>query len=208
MLVDRNISIVLFEIRPVLTESRARTASELDRVLVIHANCKVVRSTIDADSGLEETAVNSISNSNWIRKRGLNSKVFAFNCYSSSCILVLNSEGSVYKSFSSIYLIWIDSDALISDTEHLDGHLVMGDPWSDLDSVGHNECVVIMRADITESDCVWLGSSSSHAENLIAIWIIEEVLVLPGVGHEEGVAWSIFEGIVAPFSPGVIVIRC
>ena len=61
----------------------------------------------------------------------------------------------------------------------------MGDPWSDLKSVSHHEGVVVMRANISKGDGIWLLSASSHSEDLVALWVIEEVLVPSSVWHEE-----------------------
>ena len=61
----------------------------------------------------------------------------------------------------------------------------MGDPWSDLKPVSHKECVVVMRANVTEGDGIWLLSASSHSEDLVALWVVEKVLIPSCVWHEE-----------------------
>ena len=64
-----------------------------------------------------------------------------------------------------------------------------------------------MRADVVEGDGVWLLSASPHAEDLIAVWVVEEVLILSSVWHEEGVEAVICEGIVAPLTDAVIAVH-
>ena len=63
-----------------------------------------------------------------------------------------------------------------------------------------------MRADVSESDGIGLVLASSHAEDLTAVRVVEEVLVLAGVGHQEGegVAFCVLHRIVAPLIDTVV----
>ena len=133
----------------------------------------------------KKTTTNSLSAGDRCRKRSGLSEILSFDCNSAGCVLVLDSERSVDKTSAHEHLVWSDIDALLSLSEHLDHHLVVSDPWSDLNSVRHDEGVVVMSTDVTEGDGVWLLSASSHAEDLVAVWIVEEVLILSSVGHEK-----------------------
>lgn len=82
----------------------------------------------------------------------------------------------------------------------------MGDPWSQLHSVGEDEGVEVIDGDITESDSVRLLSASSHAEDLVAVWVVVEVLVPSGVGHQEGELGGGVKGVVAPVGDGVVAV--
>ena len=162
-----------------------------------------MRSTADLNISLEETSVDSLSLSNWEGEAVGLSEVTSFNSNSSSCILVLDSEGSIDETSTHGNFFWSDINTLLSDAKHLNHHLVMSDMWRDLNSIRHNECVVVVRADVVKSDSVWLFSASTHAEDLVAVWIVEEVLILSSVGHEERKVVS-KEWVVAPLIDSVI----
>ena len=155
----------------------------------------------------KETTVDTVSIGNWVRKSICCTEVLSFDSNGSSGILVLDSEGSIDKTSAGHNFVWPDINALVSDTKHLDHHLVMSDPWSDLKSVGHDEGVVVMRADVSEGDGVWLLSASTHAEDLVAVWVVKEVLILSSVGHKEGVEVSFLEGVVAPLIDAFIAVN-
>ena len=161
----------------------------------------------DGDVGLEETAIRTVVARHWRREIGGQAEVSTLDGNGTGGILVLNSEGSIDKSSAHIDLVDSDGDALFGLTEHLDDHLVMGDPWGDTESVGDQEGVLVPRADVFEGNGVWLLSSSAHAEDLVAVWVVEEVLVLPGVWHEEGVVGiTIDEWVVAPLADAGVVV--
>ena len=161
----------------------------------------------DGDVGLEESRVDTVIAGNWLREIGSQAEVSTLDGNGTGGILVLNSELSIDKSAALLNLVDSNGNALLSLTEHLDDHLVMGDPWGDTHSVSDQEGVLVPGADVFEGNGVWLLSSSAHAEDLVAVWVVEEVLVLPGVWHEEGVVGiSIDEGIVAPLADAGVVV--
>jgi hypothetical protein len=61
-----------------------------------------------------------------------------------------------------------------------------------------------MNMDVVESDGIWLCSSSTHAPDLVAAFIIIEVLVMSCVGHcerkvgvSEWIIWEVFKILIA-----------
>ena len=62
------------------------------------------------------------------------------------------------------------------------------------------------RVDVVEGDRVWLGSASAHAEDLVAVWVVVEVLVLLGVGHQEGVVVALEEWVDTPVVDALIAV--
>ena len=149
-------------------------------------------SSLDADIGLKEMAASVVGN------LSLFDKVLTLDGNGAGGILVLDSELSVYESSAHVFHVWPDLDASLGAAEHLDHQLVVRDPWGDPDPVGEEEGVVVAGADVAEGDGVWLLSASAHAEDLVAVWVVVVVLVLSGVGHEEGQVLAVQEWVVAP----------
>ena len=166
-----------------------------------------MRSTADLNISFKETTVHTLSIFDWGRETVKLSEILSFDSNGSSGVLVLDSECSIDKTPARCSVVWSDINALVGDTKHLDDHLVMSDPWGDLNSVSHDEGVVVVRADVSKGDGVWLLSASSHAEDLVAVWVIEEVLILSSVGHKEGVVIAGLEGIIAPLIDAVIAVH-
>jgi len=66
-------------------------------------------------------------------------------------------------------------------------------------------------ANVVESNGVWLSSTLSHAEDLVAVWVIEEVLIPFRVRHQEGIVVLVTtnrvkERIVTPFVDTLITV--
>ena len=207
VLVDRSIGIFRLEVWPVLAVLWAGAGPLLHRRGVILADGEVVRSTADLNIGFKETHGDTVSRRDWKRKTISLSEVLAFDSNGASGILVLDPEGSIDKTSAHHLDVWSDINALFSDTKHLDHHLVVSDPWGDLKSVGHDEGVVVVKTDVTKGDGVWLLSASTHAEDLVAVWVVEEVLILSSVGHKEGVEVTGLERIVAPLIDALIAVH-
>lgn len=171
-------------------------------------------STSDADITLKKTTSNAGSRRDFFGNVVLCTNVFTevmtFDRDDSRGIFVFDSEGSVDETAAHHLHIGSDGDASVRESEHLDDQLVVGDPWGDLDSVVHHEGVVIVGGDVVEGDGVWLLSASSHAEELVALWVVEEVLVPSGVGHQEGEGRRLphagREWVVAPVVNAVVAV--
>ena len=61
----------------------------------------------------------------------------------------------------------------------------MRDPWGDSCGVVPVEYIVLVGWDVVESDSVRLNSSFAHVPDLVASYLIVEVLVVSGIRHVE-----------------------
>lgn len=210
--VNRGCGIERGEGRVVLTVRRAASVTG-DRIRV-SADGQVVRRAADANLSFEETTIagGCTHRNYWSRERvvicgsgGIRNKIAAESEVRAvdgdrrAGDLVLDSELSVDEPLLGPDGVWPDLHALVCDAEELEDHLVVGDPGSDGDLVGHDEPVVVVWRNVAEGDGIGLFSSSSHAELLVAVWVIVEVLVFSGVRHEEGVVvlncWVVSPGL-------------
>lgn len=112
-------------------------------------------------------------------------QICSINISQSCCVIVFNSELAIDESSSHALDVSIEFNALFSDSEELQHHLVVSDPWSDLVPVQTEERVVLMNVNVVEGDGVWLDSSSAHAPDLVAAFVVVEVLVVSSVWHRE-----------------------
>lgn len=142
----------------------------------------------------------------WERNRGGALEILTLDSNGAGSILILDSELPVDESSAHSLRVWSNFDASLGLAEHLDHHLVVGDPWSHAESVGEEEGVVVVGANIAKGDGVWLLSASAHAEDLVAVWVVVVVLVLFGVWHQEGEVVSRQEWVAAPLVDALEVV--
>lgn len=175
------------------------------------ADGQVVRCAADADLRFEEaTHWNTAHDRYWSRERvvihvrgcssrniTVGSKVVTVDGDRRAVDLVLDSELSVHEPLLCPNCVRLDLHALVCDAEELEDHLVLGDPRSDADLVGHDQSVVVVWRNVAEGDGVGLLSSSSEPKLLVTFRIVVEVLVFPGVWHEEGVV-LLYRWVVSP----------
>merc|ERR1719464_858867 len=173
---------------------------------VVLADRKVMWGPVDADVGFKKAVVRAGAGGYWPGEEVCPEKVFAGDGYESGGILVLDSEGSVDETSAGVLIVNSNGDTLVGDTEHLDDHLIVGDPWSDAEPVGDEEGVVVPGVDVVEGDGVWLGSAPAHAEDLVAVGVVVEVLVLLGVGHQEGEVVALEEWVDTPLVDAVVAV--
>jgi len=165
-----------------------------------------MRGPVNADVGFKKTAVFARAVFNYIGNEVHPGEVLAGNGSDSGGILVLDSEGSIDETSATVLGVDTDGDALVGLAEHLDDHLIVGDPWGDAEPVGDEEGVEVPCVDVVEGDRVWLGSASAHAEDLVAVWVVVEVLVLLGVGHQEGEVVALEEWVDTPVVDALIAV--
>ena len=173
---------------------------------VVLTDSKVMWGPVNADVGFKKAAVDTKE----VFSGGCNVvgslEVLASDGSDTGGILVLDSEGSIDETSARGRSVDTDGDALVGLAEHLDDHLVVGDPWGDAEPVGDEEGVVVPFVDVVEGDGVWLGSAPAHAEDLVAVWVVVEVLVLLGVGHQEGEVVALEEWVDTPLVDAVIAV--
>lgn len=173
---------------------------------VVLADSEVMWGPVNADVGFKKTAVKAGAGSYWSSNVVGSLEVLTGDGSDSGGILVLDSEGSIDETSATVLFVDTDGDALVGYAEHLDDHLIVGDPWGDAEPVGDEEGVVVPCVDVVEGDRVWLGSASAHAEDLVAVWVVVEVLVLLGVGHQEGEVVALEEWVDTPVVDALVAV--
>ena len=192
--VDAHGGFILLKVAEVNAFVRALAASpDLGVCWIVSADGKVMWGPLDAGIVFENVIPGW-----WDGNRGGGFEILTLDSNGASGILILDSELPVDESSAHVLSVWSNFDASLGFTEHLDHHLVVRDPWSHAESVGEEEGVVVVGANISKGDGVWLLSASAHAEDLVAVWVVVVVLVLSGVWHQEGEVVSRKEWVAAP----------